>query len=261
MILHRNKHLKLNLFSGLFGAGGSGGGIAHNSGGSAAPAPAPVVAAPAAALAGTPAAAPVAAPAPAGSSLDALTSFWDTPKNADGTPAAPAADPTQQAVFTLDLNTVTESSRKLDFTGGLDPELATKALAGDPAALMSMMNHVAQNAVAAATVNSGNMVNRGVATGASRINGALPSQIKKVQLSQAESTNPVLQHPAAQPLVDALRNMAFAKNPDANPADVARSVEALLVGLGTAMADSTPAATQARQAKAAGEQDWSQFLG
>ncbi len=247
------------LFGGIFG-GHASAGIAH--GGGAAPAPVfgGVPAAPAAApgVAGAPVQQEQAQPE--GSSLDKLTSFWDTLKDSDGKPVAPAADPTTQSIYNFDPAKVNESARSLDFTQGLDPELVTKALGGDVQAFLQTINHATQTAFAAATINTGKLINDGHATNNERVKSILPTQIKKVQLSQTATTNPILQHAAAQPLVEALKSMAFAKNPNANPADVTASVEALLIGLGTAAAENTPDALQKKQVAAAGEQDWSSFF-
>lgn len=247
------------LFGGIFGGGN--GGIVHGNGATqASPVSQQVQAAPVAAPAVAGAPEHQVAAKPEGSSLDKLTSFWDTLKDGDGKPVAPAADPTQQSIYNFDPAKVSESARTLDFTSGLDPELVTKALSGDAGAFLQAINHATQTAFAAATINTGKLINEGHVTNNERFKSTLPTQIKKVQLAQTATTNPILQHPAAQPLVEALKSMAFAKNPNANPADVTASVEALLIGLGTAAAENTPEAIQKKQVTAAGEQDWSSFM-
>lgn len=243
----------MSIFQSIFG--GSTGGIAHSAAG-ATPLPAtPAAAAPAVADPAATATTEQAASSP----LDTFKAFWDTPKNADGTAIQPPADPTQQNIYNFDPATVSASAKKLDFTAGMNPELATRALGGDATALMEMMNHVTQTAFTAATVQTGKLINESHVTNNQRLNQTLPTQIKKVQLSQTETVNPVLQHPAAQPLVEALKASAFARNPNANPGDVTRSVEQLLVGLGVAMAEATPASQAAKTAATAGETDWSTF--
>lgn len=255
--------------SGLFGGMslgnlfGNGGGISHGATG-----PAPIAASTPVAATPTPVAAtptPVAAAAnteqAASSPLDALKAFWDTPKDAEGKPLAAATDPTASEIFNFDPVKVAESARKLNFTSDLNPELVTKALSGDAQAFMDVINHATQTAFTAATLNTGRLINQGHATNNERFTSKLPTAIKQVQLEQTETTNPILQHEAAQPLVAALKKMAFAKDPSASPADVTKQVEALLVGLGTAMAEATPEATARRATVKAGEQDWSSFLG
>ena len=246
----------MSIFGSIFG--GSNGGIAHSSGGSAQlpPAPAPQVG-----EQQTAAPAPAATPAQQqSSSLDSLKAFWDTPKDAEGKPVAAPVDPTASDIFNFDPAKVTESAGKLNFTANVDPEMVSRALGGDQQAFMDVINKATQNAFAAATLNTGKLINQGHATNNQRFSSTLPTHIRKVQLEQTETSNPILQHAAAQPLVAALKSMAFSKNPNANPADVTRQVEALMVGLGTAIADATPEGTQRKEAAKAGEADWSNFL-
>lgn len=248
-----------NIFSGLFGGAG---GTSHGANG-ATPIPAfqaPAGAAPVMGGNQQPTGTQPAAPTTPDSPLDSLKSFWDTPKDAEGKEVQPTADPLSQSIYNFDPKKITDSARKLDFTSGMNPETITKALGGDPQAFMDAINHAAQTAFAAATLNTGKLINDGHTTNNQRFASTLPTQIKRVQLSQTETSNPILQHAAAQPLVEALKAMAFAKDPNANPADVTRSVEALLVGLGTAIAAETPEAVGTRKRAASQEQDWSSFL-
>lgn len=250
----------MSLFQSLFG--GNTGGISHGPGGAAAvvqtTAPATTVA--------TGAAQPdnssqtIDATKGVNSPLDNLQSFWDTPTDAQGKPVAAPVDPLASPIFTLNSAKVKESAAKLDFTAGIDQTALTEAFGDKAGLLMQMMNQVGQQAFVAGTLNTGSMIDHGVKSNNNRFQSTLPRHIKEVQLSQTGTSNPVLSHPAAIPLVNGLKKMAFDKNPDANPADVMASVEALLLGLGTAMADTTPEATQRKEAVKAGEQDWSSFL-
>lgn len=254
------------LFSGMFG--NSSGGIAHGANGATAlPAPGatnPVNGEqnklPAGASNTDPNAGNTGTGNAEGSSLDALTKFWDTPKDADGKPVVPGADPLAQTVFNFDHAKVVESAKSLNFTAGVNPELVTQALSGDAKAFLEVINQVSQSAFSAATINTGQMINQGTATNNGRIKASLPRSIKEVQLDQMPASNSVFQHPAAQPLVTALRKMAFAKDPNANPADINESVEALLGGLSVAISDADPAKIEAKAKAVAGEADWSTFL-
>lgn len=248
----------MSIFSGLFG-GTSG--ISHGAGGSTALNQMPQQQQPAAQPAQVPdPATQQAATAAASSPLDALKSFWDTPKDAEGNPLQHAADPTSTDIFNFDPTKVSESARKLNFTSDLNPELVQKALGGDTQAFMDVINHATQTAFTAATLNTGKLINQSHVTNNQRVKTSLPTAIKRVQLDQTQTTNPVLQHEAALPLVAALKRAAFERNPNADPSDVTAQVESLLLGLGTAMAEATPAAQQQRTAAKAGETDWSAFL-
>lgn len=255
----------MSMFSGLFG-GSSSGGISHGANGPTAIQPNPTAATQQpTSNTQQPAGQQQTAndqqqQSPADSSLDSLKAFWQPVVDAEGKPVAAQVDPTAATLFSFDPKVVQESSRKLDFTSGLDPELVTKALGGDQAAFMATLNHAVQNAVTAVTLNTGNMINQGVNTNNQRFKELLPTQIKRVQLDQTTSANPIFQHDAVAPLVNALKSMHFAKNPNANPADVQAQVEGLLQGLSTAVYETTAPGIASKKAATAGEQDWSSFL-
>lgn len=237
---------------------GSGGGIAHG--------PSGATAAPVQQVTTNPGDQPdntsqtVTTAKSADSPLDKFNGFWQTATNADGSPVAAPVDPMATPIFTLDPVKVTASAAKLNFTSGIDQSAVTEAFGDKAPLLMDMLNTVGRQAFVAGTLNTGSMVEHGVKSNNNRFTSTLPKHIKEVQLSQTETTNPVLSHPAAAPLVSALKTMAFAKNPNMSPAEVTSQVEALLVGLGTAMADATPEAKQKVAAANAGETDWSTFL-
>lgn len=248
----------MSMFSSLFPTSS---GVAHN-GGNAQPAAAPVVpVVPAAPAAGDqqPPAAKEVTPT---SHLDQFAALWETPTTADGKPVQPVADPLKAPVFNFDPKAIQTSASKMDFMTGMAPDLATKALGGDAAALGELINGAVRNAVVGITLSQGNMINQAVVANNERVTQALPRHIKSVQLMEAPTENPVLDHPAVQPLVGALKQMAFAKDPNASPAAVAKTVSDYIAGLGLALHETSPAATAAKAAaaKASGEQDWSAFL-
>jgi hypothetical protein len=205
-----------------------------------------------------PAPAPTPAPTPASSPLDDLAKIWDTPLNADGKPVVPAANPLTQPLFNFDPAKITESANKMDFTVGIQPELITKALAGDPAAFAEAINTAMRSAVAGMTLSQGNLINQAFLANNARVESALPAQINKVRLLETSaSDNPVFSHPAAQPLVNSLKQMAFAKDPTASPDAINTQIQNFLSGLATAITESSPANQQAAAAKKASSgTDW-----
>jgi len=229
-------------------------------GAGAAPGAAPA-AAPAVAAVTTPAvAATVVEPAAPASPLDEFTKLWQPVTGADGKPIAPAGNTLAEPVFNFDPAKVRESAAKMDFAAGIPPEMMTKALAGDAASMAAAINHAVQQAVVGMTLNTGNLINQAVVANNDRVTASLPTHIKRVQLQDIPNDNPVLSHPAVQPLVETLKRAAFEKDPRANPAEVAASINSYLMGLGVALADTTPAAVAAKAKVTAGEQDWSSFL-
>jgi hypothetical protein len=223
---------------------------------------APAPAAPAAPVAATPPAAPTvpAAPAAPVSPLDQFTKLWQTPTNADGTPKQVPTNQLNQPIFNFDAKAVSESASKMDFTSSIAPETIAKALSGDASAFAAALNQAVQTAVVGMTLNQGQLINQAVTANNARITDSLPTHIKRAQLNDAESSNPVFDHPAAQPLVQSLKQMAFAKDPSASPTEINKMVADYLTGFATAVNENSPAAIQQKATVAKGEQDWSSFL-
>lgn len=192
--------------------------------------------------------------------LDNYSGLWQTATTADGKPAPLPVDPLTQPVFQLDPAKVTATAQQMDFTAGIQPELITKALGGDAQALMDLLNTTARNVASAVTINSGNMVNQGLLANNQRLTNSLPQHIRNTQLMDMPEDNPALAHPAVQPLVTALKQMAFQKNPNASPQDVHKQITDYLTGLSTAISESSPQAIQQRQTTAKKEQNWEVFL-
>lgn len=216
------------------------------------------------AVANSPVAAPAVAAPPANSLLDPFKDFWNTPVDADGKPVAQTPDPLAAPIFNFDPTKISAQVKTLDFVKDIKPELISGLVENgqlNTANLLELINTVAQNSMAAATLSTGNMVNQATTANNARMKTALPGVINGVSLAGMPiGDNPVLNHPAVQPLVKALRTAAFAKDANANPAEVSANVERYIAGLAEAMQATTPAATAATAAEAAKKQDWSNYF-
>lgn len=256
--------------SGLFGNffnAGAGGGTAHNAP-TVRPGPAPQN--PAAQFSGTgpqqtqqvvPSVNPsqqVTAPV---SPLDKFADLWQTKTTSDGKPVPIPADPLKQPVFNFDPVKIQATADQMDFTGGINPELVAKALGGDAAAFAEAINTAIRTAVVGMTINSGNLINTALVSNNDKFASQLPTHLKKHQLLEsAGSDNPVFNHPNVQPLVQSLKQMALAKDPNASVADIEAQIAGYLTGLSEAVLDSDPTRVSQRKATAPKEQNWSLFL-
>lgn len=202
-----------------------------------------------------------AEPAAPASPLDQFSALWQTPTTSDGKPIAAQVPDLSAPIFNFDAAKIQESASKMSFTGGIAPETITKALSGDADAFQQAINSAVQSAVVGLTMNQGNLINQALAANNQRVKQVLPTQIKHAQLMDMPEENPVYNHPAVQPLVTSLKQMAFAKNPNASPAEINKQISDYMTGLGIAIAGTTPAAQQAAAAsKAAEGPDWTTFL-
>lgn len=213
-------------------------------------APAPVTTAPAVPAAPEVPAAPV-------SPLDQFKVMWETPRNADGTPMAPSTDTLSQPLFNFDPAKVADTASKMNFAGAIPQETITKALSGDATAFAEAINKAVQTAVVGMTMNQGQLINQAVVANNQRLTAEIPTHIKKAQVLESTAENPVFSHPAAQPLVNSLKQMALARNPGASAAEINKQVSDYLVGFSAALTESSKPAAPAN---APGEQDWSSFL-
>lgn len=232
--------------------------------------PSTAVAGPAAATAAAPAAATPAIPAPAAtpatpatptSSLDQFTDLWKNPTTQDGKPAALPVNTLAQPIFNFDPAKITETANKMDFTAGIAPDAIQKALSGDASAFADVINSAVRQAVVGVTMSQGQLINQAVVANNARVTDALPTHLKRIQLTETEDANPVFNHPAAQPLVQSLKQMALARNPQASSAEISKQISDYLLGFASAISESSAPAQAARSQAAKNEPDWTSFLG
>jgi hypothetical protein len=150
----------------------------------------------------------------------------------------------------------------MDFTAGIPAETLAKIGAGGPeaaAAFQEALNIGIRQAVAGLSVSNGQLLNQALLENNQRITSTMPTHIKKAQLMDV-GDDPVMSHPAVAPLVTSLKQMAFAKNPNASAEEINSQVSGYLRGLGVALQDTSPEAVAAKAKATKGEQDWGLFL-
>jgi hypothetical protein len=168
------------------------------------------------------------------------------------------ADPLAQPLFNMDPTKLAEAAGKMNFVGAVNPELAQKALAGDPQALQALLNQGAQQSFVASMTTASKMVEEAISKNNARFEEALPSRIRSHQINTMESTNPVLNHPAAQPLLKGMTAQIAAANPHLNADQVRQAAEGYVLAMHKDMNAATAAET-AKNQKPTGP-DFSSFL-
>lgn len=159
---------------------------------------------------------PVVPPAP----LDTFNTLWEPVKQPEG------GDPTLPAnIFAgTDPVKMLESARKVDFAKSIPPETLAKITAGGPeagAAFLAAINDVSQRAYAQSSFAATKIVETALARFQDGLDTRLPSQIKKHSVSDAiRQSNPLLQHPAAAPIMQALEAQFTVKYPNATVAEI-----------------------------------------
>ena len=141
--------------------------------------------------------------------LDEYSKLYDNKPIDKG--AAPAPD-----VLAAPITDYQAAAGKLDFTKGLDPEVATKALAGDVESLMSLINGAARNAFAQSSYSASRVTKSALDTRMDSMKASLPEMLRKQQANSGiVDGNAALKHPAAQPLVQAVQARLAEQYPEA----------------------------------------------
>lgn len=169
------------------------------------------------AFAGTPAAAPQVNESP----LDQFAKAFDTKPD----PNAPAAPSLDSPLFNMDQAKLAEAAGKMDFTKHLNPELAQKALQGDPAALLSLMNSFGQALTAQNVQLAARVTEQGVNSRVATLQELLPQQVRSLQVADTLSGTPELNHAAIRPVVQGLTKQFMTAYPNHSPAQITELVQ------------------------------------
>lgn len=170
-----------------------------------------------------------------GSPLDAFTDFFTIKDNKGNQPADPFATP----FFNLDPKKLGEAVSKMDFTRTVNPELVTKVFSGNPQeagpALMEILNSVGRGAFAAAMQANTGMVERGFGNFRQRYDSVLEGRFRDFQVNSTQSSNPALKHPAAQPVLAAIKQMFASQNPNLPASEVQSKAEDYFLAMSKAI--------------------------
>lgn len=200
-----------------------------------------------------PGADPAAAPAEPASPLDGFSALWQTdPK------AAPTADPLAASLFASNAQGIQDAASKMDFLAKVPQDVMAKAMGGDAASIMQVMQFGIQQGLSTAAQLSTATVEHGMRRNNERLLGVLPDRVKQIQLDQSAPENPVLSHAAAQPFLTMVRSQVKMKNPSMSVAEINKEAERMLTGFASAVVG-MPQEAQAA-AGSDGSEDWDKFL-
>lgn len=168
---------------------------------------------------------------------------------------------TQAGVFgDVDPKKFMEAAAKVNFTSNITPDkMQAIAAGGEEAvkAMMEVMNAVAQNAYAQATFAATRITEQGLGKAKEGFMAELPQHLKAHATTEAlRNENPVFSHPAAAPIIDALKTSLVTKYPNASQSELTGMAKQYLEALSGSFAPAAPATTT----KTSTEEDWSKFL-
>jgi hypothetical protein len=219
---------------------------------------------PAATAAPADAAAPAASPAtaaPAEGTQQQPESLLD--KHKDLWQPSTTEQQEEQPLFAVDQSKLMEAAGKLDFTKLIKPEqLQAIARGGDEAAqaFLQAINAVGQAGFANALSANTKLIEQALQRKEAEFEAKIPGAIKSFNIENALSSDPVLKHPAARPVVGVIAKAMAAKNPDATPAELQKAALDLL----REIAGDSPATKQTKQEQqqqeTAGNFDWDAWI-
>ena len=164
-------------------------------------------------------------------------------------------------IFKIDPESMQAALGKINFAEGVVTQEALEAVtAGGPGAvqaLMGMLNGTGAKAMQMSTMAAAKMVENAMTKASQSMDKKISSGVKLNQVSSAmQELNPALSHPAAAPMVNALKQQFTAKHPTATPTEITTMISSYLdnfagiaAGKKEEPASTTPAGT-----------DWAQYF-
>jgi hypothetical protein len=188
------------------------------------------------------------------SGLDGFSDIWNTEAN-KGDPGQP--------LFNVSHDKMMEAARKQNFTAGINPDLAAKIAAGGTeavAAMMEMMNTVAQNAYAQSAFAGTRLIEGALEKSQFAKSADIDNRIRSTALnSTLQQDNPMLSHPAAQPILNSIQQTLLVKFPNATAQELAGMAKSYLTEFATAANGPANTAAAANTQTGPKETDWSKW--
>ena len=194
--------------------------------------------------------------------MDAFKELWTAPTKVEGQ----EEDFNPSAIFNIDPASMQEAIGKINFAEGVVTQQDLEAItAGGPEAMQAFMkalNGTGAKAMQLATTASAKMVEQAMTRASGAMDKKIASGVKHNQVSSAmQELNPALSHPAAAPMVNALRQQFVDKNPTATPTEITTMISTYLdnfAGIAAGKKEDPTAAAAA--AKAAEGTDWTKYF-
>lgn len=188
--------------------------------------------------------------------------LWESDPNYK---APTSAVPTLQA----DPTKMMELARTVDFTRQISPELMARAQKGESAALVEVINNAAQAGFAHSSLATTEIVKSALTEMNTRYETDIIPRILQAERTRnvVAEDSPIFSNPAAQPVVEMVRNQMMLKFPTATPEEIKRQTLEYINGFsslvvsqdGKTITDPKAAASKPG-AMARNTQDWEKLL-
>lgn len=181
--------------------------------------------------------------------LDAYKKMYDN-ANASSDIHAPS--------FKLDPKVLGEVSASMDFTKGVNPELITKALAGDAKSLIEVMQSVGRNSYSASLEHATTLTETHLGQRAAFEGQRVDQGVRKQLTTDALSTAPSYDHPVVKAELNRVADMFAKANPDASPQQIAKAAQKHITDLSAALNPATK--SNVSDNTDAQGMDWTKYL-
>jgi len=185
------------------------------------------------------------------SPLDSFKTLWQ-----------PDKEETIQPGFAVDQSKLMEVAGKLDFTKLIKPEqIQAIANGGEEAAkaFLEAINAVSQASFANTLAVSAKLTEQALAAKEVEFETRLPGAIKSFNIDSSISQDPVLNHPAAKPVIGAIAKQIARQYPDASVKEVQEQALKLLREISKVGEQPTGTATKRNEDEVAGDFDWDKW--
>lgn len=193
--------------------------------------------------------------------MDAFKDLWAPVAKVEGA----EEDFNPQAIFNIDPATMQAAIGKINFAEGVVTEQDLQAItAGGPEAMQAFMkalNGTGAKAMQLATTASAKMVEQAMTRASGAMDKKIASGVKLNQVSTAmQELNPALSHPAAAPMVNALKSQFTAKHPTATPNEITAMISSYLDNFAGIAAGKKEEVVDPNAAGKAAETDWDKYF-
>jgi hypothetical protein len=170
--------------------------------------------------------------------------------------------------FNLDPKGLMDAAKKVNFTQHIAPELVTKAMSGDAASFLEVINQAAQLGYANATAASGEIIKNSLGSAQTVLRDqVLPGAFRDQAITQAFSeNNPIFSDPAVAPMLGMLKSQLAMKYPTAAPQELATMAAQYISGMSQKVVTASGGTITTKEQQngsrfqAPPEQDWGKFF-
>lgn len=179
--------------------------------------------------------------------LDSFSKMWDNPTTeADAAPE-----------YTLDPKLLSDVAGKQDFMQGIDPELMTKAKAGDVQSMFEVFQRMTQSAYARSLEHGGTLTGKFVGAREAHSSKGLGGRVRQELTEHALSNTPNYQHPVVKKQLKQTAELLQRQYPDAAPQEIADMAKKYITELSSAL---NPKDETKDKAKKGQPTNWDEFF-